>query len=173
MSLTLNTEILNELKTDSTFTFFRKVQRNTNNYNYFTTKKTCLKLYNCKVVYVDTKTITLQFEKKSSLSLLILMRAVHHFLRDKLNSLTNLTQTNKTFYSLVVEGDDTFTIRCYLPHHNRKYFIDGFDETGNKTDFILPRINNVLTCVCIDIRNIWETTDKLGYNLEVKSINYN
>jgi hypothetical protein len=76
-----------------------------------------------------------------------------------------------TKYEVFQEQQDTFTIRCYMPHFKNKYHIETYLR-GEKIQFNIPRKNVVLESVYVDVRNIWEKNNKMGYNLEVKVIVY-
>ena len=105
------------------------------------------------------------------MSLLILLRDINKKLQ-KLVKNKNSELFNTDIYNIMSEIDnDKFTIRCYLPNfkgkHLIKYYVDKNEEM-----FKLPRVNTVIDNCIIEIRNIWKTNDKSGFNIELKSISH-
>lgn len=163
----MNAESLREAITTKELAFFKTNQKNSNNINYFFTPTISINLYKCKVIYRTNKNITIQFDKILNKSLYLMLSSMHN----QLSAFVNINTDNKKFYPIVYETDTKFSIQCYLPHKIDKYFIScTFDK--EECAFTLPNINSYLDMVNIEIRNIWETKDKIGYNIEIKKIDY-
>ncbi len=169
-SVQVNSEKVKDMVANCELSIIRKPQKEAGNYNYYFTPNMTVKLYNAKVIVSDPKFLVLQFTKSSSLNLLIMLRSINASLTSYLRRCYVIDE-DKMLYPCFSEQEDTFTIRCYLPHIRNKYFITTeFD--GVESKFVLPRPNNILSCVTVEYRNIWESTDKLGFNMEVKVIKH-
>lgn len=148
----------------------KKYQKNGNNINYFFTPAIEIKLYKGIVVYRDQKNITLQFDKILNKSLYNMLLNIHEKLSSLLLSKFEIN-TDKKFYTMISETDTKFSIKCYLPQNYNKYFIKCSFE-NLECSFRLPHLKSDLNSVSIKIRNIWETNEKIGYNIEITDIDY-
>lgn len=168
----MNTEILKESIKNDVLTLFKKNQKNSNNINYFFSNSISINLYKCNVSYRDAKHITLQFDKIINSSLFNMLSNFHEILSELLIKKFGINE-NKKFYPIIYETENSskFSIQCYLPQNYNKYFIEcTFDN--NECSFKLPHKNSELNFVNVEIRNIWESNNKLGYNIEIKKIDY-
>ena len=119
-----------------------------------------IKLYSPKVTWMDGNSVSFSFQKYATiednkitstdnLNLLHLLRNINEKLllvyqeyKEKYgHETTNITPC--IFY----EKDTHFYIKCNLS--NKK--------------FVKPHLNTTYTSAIIDIRNIWETTNKIGF----------
>lgn len=168
-NLIISSEILKKFHEDKSLKLIKRKQKNIDNYNYYITPNLSIELFNPKVFIVTHKYIVFEYKKHEVLNLFSLLQSTNNTI---LNLLKIYTQTElKTTYNLYSIVDDTITIRCSLPQKNNKYLIDNIDMyTFEKRQFYLPKKGININSVIIDIRNIWETDDKIGYNLELKSI---
>lgn len=165
MTIILNSVVLNELVDTSVLKILKKNQKIQGNCNYYFNPNIGLKLYNPKVKYVDKKTIVFEFDKYKYASLLVLLNYINDVLqRTTKNEFSELFE--KQIYNIVSEQDSKFTIRCYLPNYNGKYFID----TGSTEKFTVPRSGCEYDTAVIEIRNIWKMGEKYGFNLELKNV---
>lgn len=170
MTIILNSTVLNELVDNDVLKVLKKNQKTQDNCNYYFNPNIGFKLYDAKVKYVDKKSMVFEFDKYKYSSLLVLL----NYTNDVLQRMTkqNFSELfEKSIYGIVSEQDSTFTIRCYLPNYNGKYFI----ETESDDKFKLPRSGCIYDSVTVEIRNIWKMGEKYGFNLELKGVyvNYN
>ena len=168
MSIVLSSITLDSLIKQGDLSIIRKPQKE-GGFNYFITPNVGIKLLHPKIVESNVNYIVLQFEKKTAITLIMLLKSVHNQLIKYIESSYMLSATTK--YEVFQEQQDTFTIRCYMPHFKNKYHIETYLR-GEKIQFNIPRKNVVLESVYVDVRNIWEKNNKMGYNLEVKVIVY-
>jgi len=160
MTIKLNSQVFSDLVESNEIKLMRKRQPNKDDsYNYYILPKLTFGLYGAKVIVVDPKYVVLQFEKISAINLLALFRQVSTYFTNK------ISVSNKRVHGFFVEQENTFTIRCSLPGYKGKYFINSGEEP-----FKIPKKNANLNYVEVDIRNIWETDAKVGFNLELKQI---
>lgn len=168
-TLIVTGEILKKIHEEKTLKFIKRKQKNMDSYNYYITPNLSIELFNPKVMIVTPKYIVFEYKKHEILNLFSLLQYTNNTI---LNIIKMYTRTDlKTTYNLYSEVDDNITIRCSLPQKNNKYLIDNIDMyTLEKRTFFLPKRDICINRVIIDIRNLWETNDKIGYNLELKSI---
>jgi hypothetical protein len=168
MTIILNSDILQELIISKTLKIIKKSQKISNNSNYYFTPSIGIKLYKPKIMYSNLKSIVFEFDKYEFLNLLQLLRSINNKLQYKLK--TDYSELfDKDIYNIMSEQDEKFTIRCYLPNKNGKYFIKSNDLS---LGFKLPKSNSYLDEALIEIRNVWCNDSKYGFNLELKSISY-
>ncbi len=169
MSITVTSEIIRDLCSSNRITIIQKRQKNTGDYNFYITPNLSLQLYGGKVIITDPKFLVVQFEKSTHITLLSLLRTTSECITDYLKSCIELDIEN--VYPLFSEQDNTFTIRVYLPHVRNKYFIETKSANENEIiQFTRPRIGTVLKELRVDIRNLWQNKQRLGFNLELKYI---
>lgn len=163
----ITTELLKSL--NETISLIKRKQRNIENYNYYITPNLSFELFNPKVMFITPKFIVFEYTKHEILGLFTLLKSTNDIIKNKLKNYTRLDLKN--VYDLYSITNETLTIRCSLPQKNNKYLIKNIDMYTNETrTFALPRKGILLNSVIIDIRNIWEIDDKIGFNLELKSI---
>ena len=168
MTIILNAENLIELQKERKITLVKKYQKNSDDYNFYINPNIGIKLYSAKVIDISLNHIVFEYNKKDSLNLFILLKLINE-------NLLNLykqsdSYDSKTIYNLYIDKEDTFTIRCYLPHNKFKYFISHYESNIQKP-FNLPKKKGVYDEVYIDIRNLWIKDNKVGFNLELKQTN--
>ena len=104
------------------------------------------------------------------MNLLLLIRRLDDTLQKQLKK--NFSELfDKEIHNIVSETDTHFTLRCFLPTVRNKYNIICKGDVDNMI-FKLPRLDCVFKDIMIEIKNIWKTGDKIGYNIELKSVNY-
>jgi hypothetical protein len=168
MAVIINSENLSELKVG----ILRRSQKMACNHNYYFTPNIAMHLYNAKVVFIKPTFIVFEFDKSTHLSLLLLMRRLNDKLQMELK--INCSELfDKEIYDIVSEKETTFSIRCFLPTIRGKYNIICQDPDENGLVFKLPRLDCIFKEITIEIKNVWQTGDKRGFNIELKSVNYN
>lgn len=170
MTIILNTEILKQLLDENVLKMIRKQQKNTKYYNYYFNENIGIKLYKCKVLYSNENYIVFEFDKYENLMLLQLLRNIHNMLITRLKLMYNISD-DLIIYTPYSETDEKFTIRCNIPHIKNKYIIDCFLEEM-KIPFNIPKKGIILDTVVLEFRNIWENSNRLAYNIEIKKIVY-
>lgn len=133
-------------------------------YNYYFTPPLRLTLYSPKVVVSTSSYIVLQYDKYEKEKLFNMLRSISSQLKAHLKRCFPI-RSEINVYDMFMEQSMTFTIRCSLPHVGKKYFIE-----TTTPPFRVPRSNEHLHCVGIDIRNMWESNNRIGFNLELKHI---
>jgi hypothetical protein len=167
MTVIINSEILSTLS----ITILKRSQKITHNHNYYFSPNMAMYLYNPKVIFTNPKFIVFEFDKRTHLNLLLLIRRLDDILQKQLKK--NYSELfDKEIYNIVSETETHFTLRCFLPTVRNKYNIICKGDTDNMI-FKLPRLNCVFKDIMIEIKNVWQTGDKRGYNIELKSVNYN
>lgn len=149
----------------------KKAQKTKNASNYYISPNLRIKLYNCKLMIANANYFVLIFDKKDNMSLLLMLRSIDNMLYNYIKS-NYYISNNKIKYSIHSETDEIFTIRCTLPHYKNKYFITCDFEEEKNVKFTIPKTYKILKSIHIELRNLWETPEKIGYNTEVKYINY-
>jgi|UniRef100_A0A6C0ALS1 hypothetical protein len=171
MTIIINSEVLSELINSEQLKIVKKRQQHSDNFNYYFSPSIGLNLWKPKVMIINPKFIVLEFNKIEHMSLLILLRDINKKLQ-KLVKNKNSELFNTDIYNIMSEIDnDKFTIRCYLPNFKGKHLIKCYVDK-NEEMFKLPRVNTVIDNCIIEIRNIWKTNDKSGFNIELKSTSY-
>jgi len=164
----LNSDVINELIKNNNLNFQTKFQKE-NGKNYFFNQTISLCLYNPKVAWIDStkKNISFSFNKHEHLNLFIMLRYINEKLIQLYN---NKIGVNLSIHSFFYEKDDFFYIKCYLPNiHSKKYLIKSYFNS-NEDKFNVPRLGTIYSSVILDIRNIWEKNNKVGFNLELKEV---
>lgn len=152
---------------DTSIHFQRKSQKEKGSYNYYITPNCSIYLYDAVVMIADPKYIVLKFDKVKHASLLKLLNTISNQMIDMLKQSYPLSY--KIIFPIYGEQQDTFTVRCSLPHVRNKYFIDCVFE-NETVDFALPRRNCVFQKIGVVVRNIWENKERIGFNIEIKSL---
>lgn len=166
----LNSEILNNLYNTKSLVLSKKFQKNSAGINYFFCPTIGLKLYNPQVSWVDAsnKNLSFSFNKWENITLLKLLVYIH----DTLTEIYNDSAYNgpKILAPFFFEKDDKFYIRTYLPKVKGHFGIKSvFNEIQDK--FNIPRKDCIYNYIIIDFRNIWESDNRAGYNIELKETN--
>lgn len=167
MTIIINSEILQDLK----IKILKKTQKISSNHNYYFSPNMAMNLYNPKVIFINPKFIVFEFDKRTHLNLLLLIRRLDNMLQNQLKKQFS-ELFDKEIYNIVSETDTHFTLRCFLPTVRNKYNIICKGDVDNMV-FKLPRLDCVFKDIMIEIKNVWQTGDKRGYNIELKSVNYN
>ena len=166
MTVIINSEILSSLS----IVILKRSQKVTSNHNYYFSPNMAMYLYNPKVIFIKPKFIVFEFDKRTHLNLLLLIRRLDDTLQKQLKK--NFSELfDKEIHNIVSETDTHFTLRCFLPTVRNKYNIICKGDVDNMI-FKLPRLDCVFKDIMIEIKNIWKTGDKIGYNIELKSVNY-
>lgn len=167
MTILINSEILSNLKVS----ILKRSQKIACNHNYYFSPNMAMHLYNAKVVFINPKFIVFEFDKRTHLSLLNLMRQLNDILQAELKK--NFSELfDKEIYNIVSEKETSFSIRCFLPNVRGKYNIICKDSEEARLVFKLPRLECIFKEITIEIKNVWQTGDKRGFNIELKSVNY-
>jgi hypothetical protein len=168
MSLILTNENINTLISTKSLHVSRKQQKIRGNFNYFLSPQMCLRIFNCKVLISDPKYIVLEFDKITDSTLYFFLQKISKSLIDYTTSIFNLSEEN-IFYSLYSDVDSKFTIRCYLPQSQKKYTTKYYvDNEEMPFKCIKPRI--FIDQVIIDVKNIWQNNNRIGFNLELAKV---
>lgn len=170
MTIILDSKVLSDLIYNNELKILKKKQQKPENSNYYFNPSLALNLWKSKVMFRNPKFIVLEFSKVEHINLLILLRDINIKLQNLLKK-QNSELYNKNIYNIMSETDDKFTIRCYLPNYKGKYLVKYFINNTEEV-FRLPNINTVIDNCLIEIRNVWKTGDKCGFNIELKSIKY-
>lgn len=167
MHVMLTCDTIRGLCSSGRLTIIQKSQKNSDNFNYYITPNLTLQLFGGKVIVSDPKYLVLQFDRVASISLLNLLRTTSSCLSDYLKSCVDVD--TELIYPLFSEQESTFTIRIYLPHVKRKYFIETYiTDDDEVVPFRTPRIGAVLKEARVEIRNLWQNKGRIGFNLELK-----
>lgn len=167
MTILINSEVLSNLKVG----ILRRSQKMECNHNYYFSPNMAMHLYDAKVVFINPKFIVFEFDKSTHLTLLDLMRRLNDKLQTELKK--NCSELfDKEIYNIVSEKETSFSIRCFLPTIRGKYNIICKDSDENGLIFKLPRLDCIFKEITIEIKNVWQTGDKRGFNIELKSVNY-
>lgn len=169
--IVITSDNIRELRHTGRLTFARKSQKTQGDFNYYITPNLALNLYGGKVIDSNPKYLVIQFDKYQNINLLQLLRTTSTNITDYLKECFGLSDVVETVYPLFVEGEVFFNIRVYLPHVRNKYFIETcVDEV--KTPFKLPNRGVVIPSARVEIRNLWQNKSRIGFNLELKSVNF-
>lgn len=176
MTIIINSEILPDLK----IKILKKTQKISCNHNYYFSPNMGMHLYNAKVVFINPKFIVFEFNKRTHLNLLLLMRKTNDRLQTELKK--NFSELfDKEIYDIVSEKEESFSIRCFLPNSlskiagigtREKYNIICQNSQNENLSFKLPRLECIFSEITIEIKNVWENGDKRGFNIELKSVRY-
>lgn len=169
MTIILNSEILLELKNNKGISLAKKYQKNSSNYNFFINPNIGIKLYKAKVSEITINHVVFEYNKKDSINLFTFFKHINEHLLD-LYKQSDYYQ-DKTIYNFFIDKQDTFTIRCYLPHNKFKYFISHY-ENDILQFYNLPKKGCIYDEVYIDLRNLWIKDNKVGFNLELKQTKF-
>lgn len=167
-------ELLNLLEKNDEIKIIKKEQTGSIvGLNYFISPKLSIKLYKPKVLFVNSKTIIFEMSKINT-GLLGLLRRCDQIITDKIKTQNDefLDLDKKIKYGIFYENElnNTICLRCYLPAFKTKYLIKYIEER-QEIPFKLPRSSSIIDEVIIDIKNVWVSGNKIGYNLELKIIN--
>jgi hypothetical protein len=170
MSIVITHEALQQLRSSDNLKIMKRTQKASDSYNYYLAPKLILHLYQAKVVFVNTSYIVFQYSKFESLGLLTLLRHSGEVLKKKIEYNYDLP-SSKQFFGIAQETEETFRVRCSLPKKNDSFDIKVIDNhTNQPIPFRLPKAKSVLHSVSIQIKNVWETHEKVGFNLEVVEV---
>lgn len=169
MTIILSSDVLFQLKKERALKLDKKYQKNSSDYNFYINPKIGIKLYNAKVIEHSINHVVFQYDKKDFINLFILLKHINEDIIDLYKTCDSYEL--KTIYNLYIDKEDTFTIRCYLPHYKSKYSITHY-ENNKILPFNLPKKYMVYDEVFIDIRNLWIKDNKVGFNLELKETKY-
>lgn len=167
--MNLNSEIIKQLCNNNEISIIRKSQKNLGDYNYFVSPNLTINLYGAKVIIVTRDYIVLQFSKIEKITLLSMLRTIDNYIIKYLKECFFIQPTT-TIYSLFSETDTHFTLRISLPHYKYKYSIKCYNDDNNQIPFTLPYVQSILSESFIDIRNLWSSNNRIGYNLQLKKI---
>jgi hypothetical protein len=164
MTIIITGEIIQHLCDEGKLSVCQKPQKTSGDYNYYFLPNIGFTLYNAKVKAVDPKYIVFEYQIKEHLPLLLMLRSISRVLKNYLKRSYYINEA-ATFYDICFETQETFTLRCYLPQVKGKYCIDVDDGS-----FRAPRIRAVFDSVTIEVRNVWQLKQKLGFNMELKQV---
>jgi hypothetical protein len=169
MTIILTSTSLNTLINTDGLKVLKKTQKNVNNANYYFNPNMGVQLYGGRVKFVDKKFLVLEFDKTQSHSLYVLLKHIDTVLQSTVKSKFS-ELFDKPIYSLYSENDTSFCLRCFLPNNNGRYFVHVDETGGDKSKFSLPRVGCIYDMCMVEIRNIWTSGDKRGFNLELKYV---
>jgi len=138
-------------------------------YNYFLSPNIGFQLYGAKVLSSDPNYLVLGFDIAGHASLFSLLKYVDDKIKDYLK--TSYIIESTVFHNLYkhLDTERTFSIRCYLPHLGNRYFTECTSD-GKRVGFNIPRKFATIDSAYVEIRNVWESNNRLGYNIELKSV---
>lgn len=170
MTIILNCDTIKQLVETGDFKIIKKNQKIVGNCNYYFTPNMGINLYSAKVKFIDKKFIVFEFDKHTNSSLLLLLKNINKVFIDQLK-INNSELFDSPIYNLFSEDESNFTLRCYLPNSNGKYFITvDSTETDTKLPFRLPRVNAIYDMAIVEIRNVWKKDETCAFNLELKYV---
>jgi hypothetical protein len=164
MSIVLSSSTLTDIVNTTGIGVQRKTVRGTTNY-YFSPNMG-LKLFKAQVYEATPKHIVFKYDIVNSSSLHSLLSYVNSTFKA---SVEPQIQKGKPFYDLFNFNGKHIYIRCHLPSKYGQIFVSSFSD-DNEIPFKLPRPGAIFEEVLFDIRNVWETKEKAGFNLELKSV---
>lgn len=154
-----------ELIQTRTLSIIKKSQKAQSAYNYYFNPSIQFEVYNSKVIICNSNYMVFEFDKYKHSSLYKMLQSINQQLYNYLKN--SYTFNAETIYNIFSETDNTFTLRCYLPHVGRKYLIQCMFYNQD-VPFKLPNPNYIFESITIDIKNIWESNNRIGFNLELK-----
>lgn len=146
-----------------------KKRQKISGYNYFLSPNIGFKLYGAKVLSSDPNYLVLGFDTAKDASLLSLLKYVDDKIKDYLK--TSYIVESTVFHNIYkhLDKEPTFSIRCYLPHLGNRYFTECTSD-DKQVGFNIPRKFATIDSAYVEIRNVWESNNRLGYNIELKSV---
>jgi hypothetical protein len=162
----LNTSVLKDMVENGSLGVLVKPQKNSHSgeTNMFFSPSIGLELFNPQVTFVDLKTVVFTFSKVKDINLLIMLRYINKTLLSFLNP-----GEDQKVYDIFHETDTTFSLRCYIPSFRGKYSVKYFEDNEEKR-FKVPKLNSFIPFVLIDIKNIWCSNNRYGFNLVLSEI---
>lgn len=145
-----------------------------NNDNFYFSPRLFLKLYNPKVIKIDSNHITVLFQKDVNFLLYSLLKKIETALYTNLCKDESISFTKK--YNILYETDTGFSLKLYLPKNHNTYCVKRYEKYNGsieETKFKFPNLNSTLDTSDIEIKNIWLKNKVIGFNLELKTITYN
>ena len=138
--------------------------------NYFLSPPVIVRLKNPKIVEINQKYIVFKYDESEE-------DALKELSNNILNSFKNNILLDDT---VQLNPLCTYTFRCTLPipwtTYKKKYFKYSFDFYKNEKPYIVTsdNINNLktedITKVVIEIKNIWKSNNKYGFNCLLKDM---
>ncbi|NBP02835.1 MAG: hypothetical protein EBU90_22510 [Proteobacteria bacterium] len=131
-----------------------KPQRNGQGNNYLFNPDIGIICTNVSVIELNTKYVILGLNPTDGADGIRLGKHLQNYLKR-----SYYIQETVPFYDLVNKTTDKedYWIRCYLPQFRGKSVFD-------------LRQSDQLESVTLDIKNVWQLSDKLGFNVEVKCV---
>jgi len=148
----------------------RRQKKEGDNYNYFVSPKLMLEFHNGIVSYAAPTYIVIQYQKVTHIGLLSFLRYVSECFKRLVKP---YVVNEKTIYNLYLEKEDTFSVRCHLPRNGKGYTFKVVDScTKKEIEYTVPNKNVTIDYALVDIKNLWESSEKIGFNLEVRCLEY-
>lgn len=169
MVIITNASTVSNMIFNGELSIIKKPQRKTSGFNYFLSPIIGFVLYKPKVVKSDLNYMVLEFNRIEHATLFLMLQSLDSQIQAYLKR--SYIVESEAFHSIIKCTETTFSIRCHLPHLGKKYYIESKSD-GQVVYFVLPRINAEYDCVTVEIRNIWECNNRLGYNVEIKSTSF-
>lgn len=169
MTIILNKEITRNLIYNKELKVLKKYQSDKVSCNYYFTPNVGIKIYKPKVMIINEKYIVFEFDKNNSIGLYSLLKMINEEIKELIYRSNIIRDAN--FYDMYsdIEDGNKYTIRCSLPKFKWNYKIEYIYNT-DKVPFVLPRLGCVFDEIVVEIRNVWQNNNKLGYNLELKKV---
>jgi hypothetical protein len=167
--MNLNSSVIKELCDNNEITIIRKSQKTTSDFNYFLSPNLTVNLYGGRVMIITKDYIVLEFSKLEKEGLYIMLKTIDKYIINYLKECFSISEKN-TIYSLYSETDAYFTLRISLPNYKYKYSIKCYDKNDNQIPFKLPIVNEIIKESILDIRNLWNSNNRIGYNLQLKIV---
>lgn len=148
----------------------RKSQKENNCYNYFFTPNVSIRIYKPLISVVNKDYIVFKFDKYRNSGMYHLIEDINKRLYSVVESNYNIEGIQRD--NILLVNENFVYLKAHLPHKNSKYFISVHNKDTDKLSgtFWLPNANAVYDEVVLDIRNVWQYRNKLGYRLELKYV---
>lgn len=157
---------LYELIHNRQLSIIKKIQKTNDAYNYYFNPSISIEIFKPKVIICNQNYMVFEFNKYENLGLYKMLESINEQLYNFLKNFYPI-QTEMCYKIFSDIEGDKFTIRCHLPKVGRKYLITS-KFSNNDVPFILPKVNCIFDSITIDIKNIWEQNNRVGFNLELK-----
>ena len=151
----------------------RKSQKKRDYFNFFFNPQLDISLKNSKVFYIDpnSKFIVFIFSKVENINLFLFCKSISSNILFQTKSLAKRIMYNTVIdekeafpFYLVRENNEEFTIKCNMCSNIKFYFENNLEK------FRIPRNGLVYDKVILNIKNIWEDTTRIGFNIDIKEV---
>ena len=158
---------------DTELSISRKSQKKKDCFNYFFNPSLDISLRNSKVFYVDPscKFIVFIFSKVEYMNLFLFCKSISNTILFQTKCLakrimysSNIDSKEAFPFYLIRENNEEFTVKCNINNNIKFYFENNLEK------FRPPKNGIVYDKVVLNIKNIWEDTTRIGFNMDIKEI---